>query len=95
MAIFPTERTNSAMSRKYEELEVLYSTVSKFISTGLENYEKNPSPSSLFGTIMILKAACMNNNSYIDLLITSFMKVLHNIAKEHLQPSTPEASPSK
>lgn len=44
---------------------------------------------------MILKAACINNNSYIDLLITPFMKVLHRLAKEHLQPATPESSPSK
>lgn len=64
---------------------------------GLANYEKNQqaSPSSLFGTLMILKAACVNNNSYIDLLITPFMKVLHRLAKEHLQPVTPESSPSK
>lgn len=94
MAIFPTERANAATSRKYEELEILYTTVSNFISSGLENYENNPRPSNLFGTIMILKAACMNNSSYIDMSLTSFMKVLHSIAKEHLQPSTPEASPS-
>ncbi|KAI4454767.1 ataxia telangiectasia mutated atm -related [Holotrichia oblita] len=94
MSIFPTERTNTSMSCKYEELEILYSTVGKAIFEGLSNYEKNPqaSPSSLFGTIMILKAACMNNNSYIDLLISPFMRVLPRIAKEHLQSTAQESS---
>lgn len=93
MALFPTERTNTNMSCKYEELEALYSTVSKVIHEGLSN-EKD-FPGVLFGTLMILKAACINNSSYIDLLITPFMRVLHKIAKEHLRPTTPESSPSK
>lgn len=94
MSIFPTERTNTSMSCKYEELEILYSTVGKAIFEGLSSYEKNPqaSPSSLFGTIMILKAACMNNNSYIDLLISPFMRVLPRITKEHLQSTAQESS---
>lgn len=46
------------------------------------------SPSQLFGTLMILKAACMNNACYIDRLITSFMRVLQRMAREHLQPAT-------
>lgn len=93
MGLFPTERTNSNMACKYEELEILYSTVGKVIYEGLSN-EKD-FPSGLFGTLMILKAACINNSSYIDLLITPFMRVLHKIAKEHLRPTTPESSPSK
>ncbi|KAL3270789.1 hypothetical protein HHI36_021313 [Cryptolaemus montrouzieri] len=90
MSIFPTERTNSNVSCKYEELDVLYTTVGKVIHEGLNNYEKNAqaNPSTLFGTIMILKAACASNHSYIDLLITPFMKVLHRLAKEHLQPTS-------
>lgn len=48
------------------------------------------SPSQLFGTLMILKAACMNNPSYIDRLITSFMRVLQRMAREHLTPTTPD-----
>lgn len=61
---------------------------------GLNNYEKNAqaNPSTLFGTIMLLKAACANNHSYIDLLITPFMRVLHRLAKEHLQPTSPDHS---
>nr|XP_022907724.1 transformation/transcription domain-associated protein [Onthophagus taurus] len=94
MSIFPTERTNSNLSCKYEELEMLYSTVGKTIFEGLSNYEKNvqATPPSLFGPLMVLKAACMNNNSYIDLLITPFMRVLQKLQKEHLTPTAPESS---
>lgn len=94
MAIFPTESTDSNLASKHEELELLYSTVRKVISDGLSNYEKNlsASPSSLFGTLMMLKAACVNNHSYIDRLITPFMKVLHRMAREHLQPTNPDTS---
>lgn len=60
----------------------------------LNNYEKKENPTSLLSTIMILKAACSSNNSYIDLLITPFMRVLHRLAKEHLQPTTTD-SPCK
>lgn len=67
------------------------------IREGLTNFEKNQqaTPSTLFGTIMILKAACMNDHSYIDRLITPFMRVLHRLAKEHLTPTTQEHGPSK
>lgn len=93
MAMFPTERTNLNMACKYEELEVLYSKVGKVIYEGLSN-EKN-FPSGLFSTLMILKAACINNSSYIDLLITPFMRVLQRITKEHLKLTIPESGPSK
>ena len=39
---------------------------------------------------MILKATCMNNPCYIDRLITSFMRVLQRMAREHLTPTTPD-----
>lgn len=55
----------------------------------------NGSPSQLFSTLMILKAACQNNVAYIDRLITTFMKVMHKMAREHLQPTTQEATPSQ
>lgn len=93
MALFPAERANSNTACKFEELEILYGTVGKVIHEGLSN-EKD-FPSGLFGTLMILKAACINNSSYVDLLITPFMRVLHRIAKEHLRPTTQESSPSK
>ncbi|XP_041366452.1 transformation/transcription domain-associated protein-like [Gigantopelta aegis] len=96
MSHFPTEPVTSNVASKYEELECLYACVSKVIYEGLTNYEKNSngSPSQLFSTLMILKAACMHNQCYIDRLITTFMKVLHKMAREHLTPTTPESSPA-
>ncbi|KAK7109588.1 transformation/transcription domain-associated protein-like isoform X2 [Littorina saxatilis] len=92
---FPTEASSSNVASKYEELENLYANVSKVIYEGLTNYEKSPngSPSQLFSTLMILKAACQNNVAYIDRLITTFMKVMHKMTREHLQPTSPEATP--
>ena len=85
------------MSSKHEELESLYACVSKVVYEGLSNYEKatSGSPSQLFGTLMILKAACLHNPCYIDRLITSFMRVLQRMAREHLTPTTQETSPGK
>ncbi|RWS15188.1 transformation/transcription domain-associated protein-like protein [Dinothrombium tinctorium] len=88
MTQFPTEPTTSNVTSKYEELESLYTSVSKVIYEGLNNYEKatNSSPQALFSTLMILKAACMNNPCYIDRLITSFMRVLQKMQRDHLNP---------
>lgn len=85
MAIFPTDSHN-----KHDELETLYTTVSKMIFDGLAAHEKNTqaSPSSLFGTLMILKAACANNQGYIDKFMTPFMRLLNRLTKEHLQVTT-------
>ena len=54
----------------------------------MTNYEKTATapPSSLFGTLMMLKAACINNACYIDRLIIPFMRVLQRMAREHLSP---------
>lgn len=95
MSFFPTEPVNSSNASKYEELDCLYACVSKVVYEGLTIYEKavNGSTTQLFSTLMILKAACMHNHCYIDRLITIFMKVLTKMAREHLAPTTPEASP--
>lgn len=87
MELFPTEPP----STKYEELDTLYTCVSKMIFEGLANYEKNTTanPNVLYGTLMILKAACHKNDQYIDKLINPFMRVLQRMTKEHLNPSTP------
>ncbi|XP_062715059.1 transcription-associated protein 1 [Aedes albopictus] len=81
MAIFPTDSHH-----KHDELETLYATISKMIYEGLAAFEKNPqaNPSTLFGTLMTLKAACTNNQSYIDRLITPFMRLLNRLTKDHL-----------
>lgn len=95
MELFPTEPTGSNVASKYEELETLYACVSKMIFEGLANYEKNANanPSTLYGTLMMLKAACLKNESYIDRLITPFMRVLQRMSKEHLEATTNDINP--
>ena len=53
---------------KHVELEPLYSNLVKVINDGLVAFEKSSSLhlSSLQCTIMLLKAACTNNSSYVD-----------------------------
>ncbi|XP_030629397.1 transformation/transcription domain-associated protein [Chanos chanos] len=88
MSIFPTEPSTSSVASKYEELECLYAAVGKVIYEGLTNYEKATSanPTQLFGTLMILKSACSYNSSYIDRLISVFMRSLQKMVREHLSP---------
>lgn len=90
MTIFPTEPTNSNVASKHEELEGLYASVTKAIYEGLGAYERNTTASSmtLLGTLMLLKAACTNNPCYIDRLITSFMRALQRMTREHLIPAS-------
>ncbi|KAL7293008.1 hypothetical protein TKK_0013455 [Trichogramma kaykai] len=92
MTIFPTESPTATAASKHEELDTLYTTVGKFIIDGLSTYDKNAQAqvSSLFGTLMMLKAACTNNPGYIDRVITAFMRVLHRMAKDHLHPTQTE-----
>uniref|UniRef100_A0A672Q252 Transformation/transcription domain-associated protein-like n=1 Tax=Sinocyclocheilus grahami TaxID=75366 RepID=A0A672Q252_SINGR len=82
------EARTSSVASKYEELECLYAAVGKVIYEGLTNYEKASSanPTQLFGTLMILKSACSNNSSYIDRLISVFMRSLQKMVREHLSP---------
>lgn len=97
MSYFPTEPTTSTVASKYEELESLYSSVNKVVLEGLTNYEKitpPPSPQVIFGTIMILKAACMNNPCYIDRMIAPFMRVLQKMSREHLAPTSQSEQPN-
>ncbi|XP_077594918.1 transformation/transcription domain-associated protein isoform X1 [Stigmatopora nigra] len=95
MSIFPTEPSTSNVASKYEELECLYAAVGKVIYEGLTNYEKatsNTNPTQLFGTLMILKSACSYNASYIDRLISVFMRSLQKMVREHLNP--PQTNPT-
>ena len=89
MTVFPTEPTNSNVASKHEELEGLYASVTKAIYEGLGAYERNTTAASstLLGTLMLLKSACTNNPCYIDRLITSFMRALQRMTREHLGPA--------
>uniref|UniRef100_A0AAQ5Z5H5 Transformation/transcription domain-associated protein n=1 Tax=Amphiprion ocellaris TaxID=80972 RepID=A0AAQ5Z5H5_AMPOC len=76
MSIFPTEPSKLAM----KTLRCLYAAVGKVIYEGLTNYEKATR------TLMILKSACSYNASYIDRLISVFMRSLQKMVREHLSP---------
>lgn len=41
---------------------------------------------------MILKSACCNNPSYIDRLISVFMRSLQKMVREHLNPQAASGS---
>uniref|UniRef100_UPI00358FE8D5 transformation/transcription domain-associated protein-like isoform X3 n=1 Tax=Myxine glutinosa TaxID=7769 RepID=UPI00358FE8D5 len=98
MSSFPTEPSTSSVASKYEELESLYAAVGKVIYEGLTSYEKSASssPTQLFGTLLILKSACSNNPSYIDRLISVFMRSLQKMVRDHLSsqstPGTPDVA---
>ncbi|EDW53889.1 GM11096 [Drosophila sechellia] len=81
MGIFPPDAQH-----KHEDLDLLYSAVSKMIAENLTFYEKSPQPnaSSLFGTLMILKACTTNNASYIDRILVQFIRVLNRLTKDHI-----------
>jgi transformation/transcription domain-associated protein len=94
--IFPTEFPGSSGAstvQKYDELEPLYTTVSKVIYEGLNTYEKmsNANPQTLFGPLMMCKAACANSPGYIDRIIIPFMKCLQKLSREHLSPAVNDA----
>ena len=94
MAQFPAEPQQSSTFSPVEELEFLYSSLNRTINNGLEMFEKSAtvSPANLFSTLMILKAACVSNNQYIDRVITPFMRVLQRMAREHLSPAPNDQS---
>ncbi|XP_046866072.1 transcription-associated protein 1 [Drosophila willistoni] len=81
MTIFPPDSQH-----KHDDLDVLYSAISKMITDNLTFYEKSPQPnaSSLFGTLMILKACTSNNPSYIDRILMQFIRVLNRLTKDHI-----------
>lgn len=82
MSVFPTQSN----SNQPEELEVLYSSIYRIIHHGLSSYETAAQPTSpvtLFSTLMVLKAACVNNASYVDRIMPVFIRVLQKMSKEH------------
>ncbi|XP_034140404.1 transcription-associated protein 1 isoform X2 [Drosophila guanche] len=81
MGIFPPDAQH-----KHDDLDILYSAISKMITNNLTLYEKSPQPnaSSLFGTLMILKACTTNNHSYIDRILVQFIRVLNHLTKDHI-----------
>jgi transformation/transcription domain-associated protein len=98
MSLFPTESSTASVSSKYDELEGLYSNVSRVIFEGLQTYERSTTSggsttTGLYGTLMMLKAACSHNVCYIDRFISLFMKVLSKMQHEHLSPTEESSIP--
>ncbi|XP_023171663.2 transcription-associated protein 1 [Drosophila hydei] len=85
MSTFPPDSQH-----KHNDFDVLYSAISKMITDNLTFYEKSPQPnaSSLFGTLMILKACTTNNPSYIDRILVQFIRVLNRLTKDHININT-------
>ncbi|XP_055838887.1 transcription-associated protein 1 isoform X2 [Episyrphus balteatus] len=81
MSLYPADSHH-----KHENLEVLYTTVSTMITDSFNAYEKSQQSisSTLFGALMILKACCNNNPSYIDRIMLQFMRVLNRLTKDHM-----------
>ncbi|KAL9966032.1 hypothetical protein ACROYT_G024040 [Oculina patagonica] len=84
MTLFPLE--SATATSKYDELETLYGNIGKVIYDGLTNYERsaNGATSIFYGPLMMLKAACMHNPSYIDRLMNPFFKALQRMHKDHI-----------
>ncbi|XP_050675423.1 transcription-associated protein 1 [Leptidea sinapis] len=88
-ALFPPEPSAAAQASKYEELETLYASVSKYGFEGLANYEKSApgtGASALLGPLMMLKACCAASPGYVDRLVPPLTRVLQRLAREHVAP---------
>uniref|UniRef100_UPI00359021B0 transformation/transcription domain-associated protein-like n=1 Tax=Myxine glutinosa TaxID=7769 RepID=UPI00359021B0 len=92
MSSFPLEPSTSRVA----ELDRLYAAVGTVIYEGLTSYDKSASsrPTQLFGTFLILKSACINDPTYIDRLLSIFMRSLQKMVRHHLSsqstPGTPD-----
>ncbi|XP_045458905.1 transcription-associated protein 1 [Melitaea cinxia] len=103
-SLFPTEPSGAAQASKYEELETLYASVSKYAFEGLATYEKSTGGAgaaggaaggagALLGPLMMLKACCASSAGYVDRLLLPLMRVLQRMARDHVAPS-PDAATS-
>ncbi|KAB7505950.1 Transformation/transcription domain-associated protein [Armadillidium nasatum] len=94
MSTFPMDPANPTGS-KFEELEDLYAKISKAIFDGLNGYQKHSNiiVSTIYGPLMMLKAACQSNPFYLDRLITPLVGVMQKMARDHLNPP-PTENPS-
>ncbi|XP_065834052.1 transformation/transcription domain-associated protein-like isoform X2 [Oscarella lobularis] len=97
VSIFPAESSSSSAASKYEELDGLYASISRVVYDGLHTYEKsavsgNAVTMALYGTLMILKAVCSHNPSYIDRFAPVFVKALMKMQRDHLAGTDEAAS---
>lgn len=100
MNVFPTQPTSSSANSPvapHEELETLYNKIHHVIMSGLNLYEQtqnNHQPTNarerdtwqvrLFSSLMLLKAACINNPTYIDRTMPTLIRVIQKMTREHI-----------
>lgn len=93
LAIFPIE--SGPQGNKMEELDTLCTSIGSSINQGLVSYESTTASTSLYGPIMLLKAACATSPNYLDKYLINFMKAIQKMQKEHVsaqQPTTGESA---
>uniref|UniRef100_A0A8B9KEE7 Transformation/transcription domain-associated protein n=1 Tax=Astyanax mexicanus TaxID=7994 RepID=A0A8B9KEE7_ASTMX len=93
MSIFPTEPSKkSSTIGEVSPTPPLLPPVGHHVTPSL-TLSLSPSRSLFSGTLMILKSACSYNSSYIDRLISVFMRSLQKMVREHLSPQTNPSAP--
>lgn len=97
----PSSATNPTPTMApHEELESLYGSIQRVIMTGLSMYDStqirpNENPPGnrdnwqvpLFSSLMLLKAACLNNPTYIDNFMPTLIRVIQKMTREHINPA--------
>lgn len=86
LAIFPVE--SGPHGNKMDELDNLYNSVGSSVYEGLVSYESTTASTSLYGPIMLLKAACATSPNYLDKFLIHFMKAIQKMQKEHVAGQT-------
>lgn len=92
-------KQQSSVKAPHPDLEPLYTAIQQVIYNGLNVYAQTPiraadvPPNSqresqipLFSSLMLLKAACINNPDYIDEFLGILHKVIFKMSKEHTSP---------
>lgn len=90
----------NAPAAPHEALEELYQNIHKVIIAGLNMYEQTqirpPETQAvnnrerdiwqvpLFSSLMLLKAACINNPTYIDRVMPTLIRVIQKMTREHI-----------
>jgi transformation/transcription domain-associated protein len=76
------------------ELDTLYTNVGTAIYEGLISYERSATSSttSLYGPVMLLKAACSTCPTYLDKFLIHFMKAIQKMQKDHVSGQTGEST---
>jgi len=86
LGLFPIE--SGSHGNKTDELDSLYNSIGTNIYEGLVGYESNVTSTSLYGPVMLLKAACATSTNYLDKFLIHFMKAMQKMQKDHVSGQT-------